>query len=372
MDRLNKIFRFRNILIALTCIAVFALLLSYLSIYIHPQTVRVLPLFGLAYWLIILGNVLLLVTWMIMRSKLYWVIIAAILIGGKLHFRTFCFGWDDANTTKKTELKLISYNVRLFDLYNPSPKESAQTRGQIFDFLQMQKGDIYCFQEFYHQEPPYGVNTIDSLQKLLKAEHVHTRLTRTTYGNQSFGVAIFSKHKMIRKGEVSFSEIDKTFNYCIYADIVKKLDTFRVYNVHLQSIHFQKDDYALFNEENSHAAEENSQAFKLVRKILQAYPIRAEQAKKVVAHMKSSPHPIIVCGDFNDTPMSYAYNQFNQSLVDAYRNTSIGLGSTYAGNVPAGRIDYIFHDQSMGSRNFVIQKEKLSDHYAISCTLFND
>ena len=70
--------------------------------------------------------------------------------------------------------------------------------------------------------------------------------------------------------------------------------------------------------------------------------------------------------------MSYTYNQFNRNLIDAYRNTSFGIGSTYTGKLPAGRIDYIFHSESLGSRNFVIQEKELSDHYAISCKIFKE
>ncbi|MFN5879874.1 MAG: hypothetical protein ACK44B_13465, partial [Flavobacteriales bacterium] len=75
---------------------------------------------------------------------------------------------------------------------------------------------------------------------------------------------------------------------------------------------------------------------------------------------------------FNDTPMSYSYNQFNRSLIDAFRNCSYGIGSTYVGKVPAGRIDYIFHTDDLSSSHFVIQKEAYSDHRAISCKIFKD
>ena len=67
---------------------------------------------------------------------------------------------------------------------------------------------------------------------------------------------------------------------------------------------------------------------------------------------------------------TYSYTIFNRTLTDAFRNTSKGIGATYAGKVPAGRIDYIFHDPLLGSKDFKIQEEELSDHYAISCTLF--
>ena len=84
----------------------------------------------------------------------------------------------------------------------------------------------------------------------------------------------------------------------------------------------------------------------------------------------SSNKNIIICGDFNDTPTSYCYNQFNSILTDAYRNTSFGIGSTYADISLPMRIDYIFHSENLGSQKFNIQKNKLSDHYAIDCNIF--
>ncbi len=370
-NKLRNILRFRNILNVLTIVALLALGLSYLSIFIHPKTINFLPLFGLTYWIIFVGNLLIMIAWFLYKSKMRWIVMIAILIGGTVPFRTFCFGWNDINSNNSNELKVTSYNVHLFDAYNPKAKDGFKTKSKIFDFLKSEKADIYCFQEFYHRNELKEYDTKDTLMKILGTNHLHTRFTNPDFKSQQYGVAIYSKHKIIRKGEISFSNIDKTYNYCIYVDIVKKSDTFRVYNVHLQSIQFQKDDYALFSDEDVQSGEDKSHAHKLIQKLLAAYPIRANQARKVMKHVRTSPHPVIVCGDFNDTPMSYAYNQFSVLLVDAYRNTSIGVGSTYAGRVPAGRIDYIFHDESMGSRNFVIQKEKLSDHYGISCTVFS-
>ncbi len=371
MKQLKRIFRLKNFLILGSVLSIIALLLSYLSVFVHPETIRYIPIFGLGY-LIILGiHLLLLFVWIFMKSRAWLLIMFGILLlGGNLHFRSISIGWDDENTLKSEEYKVLSYNVRLFDVYNQDPAKAKKNKKAIFNFLESSKADIYCFQEFYHQDGSDEYNTKEILSDRLNTPYHHARLSVSDYRKQSFGVAIFSKYEIVSQGEVSFDEVEKTFNYCIYVDIVAKKDTVRIYNVHLQSIHFQKDDYALFNEDNPQASNENSQAFKLLNKVLDAYPIRAEQAVKLTEHMKLSPHPIIVCGDFNDAPMSYTYNQFHRFLEDAFLNTSFGIGRTYAGKVPAGRIDYIFYDESMGSSNFVIQKEKLSDHYAISCSIF--
>ena len=371
MKQLKRIFRLKTILIVSSILSIAALLLSYLSVFVHPETIRLLPLFGLGYIIIAGIHIVLFLIWIFVKSKVWMLIMFGVfLLGGNLHFRSVSIGWDDENTLKSKEYKVLSYNVRLFDVYNADPKKAKENKESIFNFLESSKADVYCFQEFYHQEGSEDYNTKDLLSTRLKTPYNHVRLSVSDYKKQSFGVAIFSKHEIVSQGEVSFDEVEKTFNYCIYVDIVAKKDTVRIYNVHLQSIHFQKDDYALFNEENPQAASENSQAFKLLNKVLDAYPIRAQQAMKLTEHMKKSPYPIIVCGDFNDAPMSYTYNQFHRFLTDAFLSTSFGIGRTYAGKVPAGRIDYIFYDESMGSRNFVIQEEKLSDHYAISCSIF--
>jgi endonuclease/exonuclease/phosphatase family metal-dependent hydrolase len=77
-----------------------------------------------------------------------------------------------------------------------------------------------------------------------------------------------------------------------------------------------------------------------------------------------------VCGDFNDTPLSYTYQQFNSTLTDAFRNCGRGIGPTYVGRIPAGRIDYIFHSEDLNSTQFKIQEKSLSDHLAVSCKIF--
>ena len=148
------------------------------------------------------------------------------------------------------------------------------------------------------------------------------------------------------------------------------LETIKPLTADIRRYVYHEDDYALFDEKNVVSAEESSNVVKLIQKINQAFPVRAEQAAVIMEHLRNSPYKAVVCGDFNDTPLSYCYNQFNQILVDAYRNTSKGIGTTYAGRIPVGRIDYIFHSLKLGSKDFVIQQEALSDHYAIDCTIF--
>ena len=367
---LKRIFHWRLILNSVSIISVLSLLIGYCSPYIHPETASIIPLFGLAYPYILLANVLLLIFWMFLKSKWVLTISLTILLGGSLHFRTFTFGSNDS-FEDATELSIMSYNVRLFDRYNRNAREGNKTRSKILKHLDNEQPDVVCFQEFYQQDRTKQFITKDSIKLILKSVDTHERMMQKKKGRQYVGVALFSKYPIIKKGTLNFEKINN-HNYCIYADIVKSKDTFRVYNIHLESIRFKKDDYELFNPEDLASNEKHTKIYNLLNKVRNAYPKRAAQSEIITNHIKDSPYPIIVCGDFNDTPMSYTYNLFNSILCDAYRNTTKGVGSTYAGSIPIGRIDYIFHSESLGSRNFQIQRDKLSDHYAISCSILKE
>jgi endonuclease/exonuclease/phosphatase family metal-dependent hydrolase len=368
---MKKIFRFSTFLKFLTFICLAGLLFAYLTPFVHPNTFKILPFFGLAYPILLLFTILFLIIWIFVRSRMAILIGLVLVIGGKLHFRMIAIGNGTDEETETTEpLHVMSYNVRLFDLYNFSGTDRLKTRDEIFDFLRNESPDVVCFQEFYHQDKPTDFVTRDSIISFLGIKDYHERYAHKLRGRQNFGVAMLSRYPMIAKGDVMFEQQgSRDVNYCIYADIVKGNDTFRIYNIHLQSIRLEREDYSVFDD-----AEVKKPEVSMVRlmmdKLLIAYPKRADQARRVMEHVVTSPYPTIVCGDFNDTPMSYTYHQFNKSLIDAYRNTSFGIGSTYAGRVPAGRIDYIFHTKDLESSTFRIQDKVLSDHRAISCTIY--
>ena len=92
---------------------------------------------------------------------------------------------------------------------------------------------------------------------------------------------------------------------------------------------------------------------------------RAHQAQVVKAQIDLSPYPVIVTGDFNDTPVSYSYRKIRKGLNDSFVTSGYGAGFTYRGNYPPNRIDYILYDNALESRQFDIIKAKYSDHYPV-------
>lgn len=354
-----------------TFITLFGLLLAYICPFVHPATFWPLPFFGLAYPVILILAIILLVFGILMKSRMSILIIVVLLIGGKLHLRSISLPFNKQEMPEEQEsLKVLNYNVRLFDLYNYVDNKYAN-RNAIFKYLQEQDADVVCFQEFYQQDKPTVFPTKDTLMTLLGTKFSHERYSHKLKGRQNFGIAMFSKYPMISRGDVMFDDPENVDNnYCIYADIVKGIDTFRIYNVHFQSIKFQKDDYAIFGDNQEKTGVTKSTVKLMLDKLRIAFPKRADQARKVMEHIEQSPYEVVICGDFNDTPISYTYNIFYSRLVDAFRNSSSGIGATYAGKVPAGRIDYIFHSKKLNSANFIIQADAHSDHRAIQCEIW--
>ena len=360
---LKHIIRFSNYVRIGSIVLIISLLIAYLTPLIHPENLWLLPFFGLAYPILVAILFITIIYWLLMR-KWKWVLalLVLFLIGISYFLRLFAFGEViETPINAKTSLKILSNNVQIFDLYDENRQQKYQTRDSIFNYSIAQEPDVVCFQEFYNKDNPTDFQTIQLFKKEFKAVDYHQRFIYKPVGRQNFGVIMFSRLPVIAKGDVNFEYQDETnYNFCIYMDVVKNTDTFRIYNAHLQSFRISKiEDDTLKTEQIKGIAE----------KLRTAYPKRADQAMSIHEHIQNSPYPVIICGDFNDTPVSFVYNQFSSLLTDAFLNCGSGIGATYVGKLPAGRIDYIFHSSALVSIGFNIQKSYFSDHRAVSCTI---
>lgn len=285
--------------------------------------------------------------------------VVAILIGfypvtGYIQMNPF------AATAPEGSPKILSYNVRLFNLYNWS--ENIETRNKIFQFLHAEDAEIMCFQEFYFQENSTQFPTKDTLKNLFKGYHWHEKYTHEMRHQQYFGVVTMSEFPIVNRGEVPFDNDPN--NFCIYSDIVYQHDTMRIFNTHIGSIRLQQSDYSVFDEDKDEHSGRNEQA--IIDRLIVAFRKRELQALKILDAMEASPYPVLICGDFNDTPFSYVYRQFHKKYEDAFRVSGSGLGRTYIGKAPSFRIDYIFHDPSILTYEFTTHDVSLSDHRPIS------
>jgi len=140
-----------------------------------------------------------------------------------------------------------------------------------------------------------------------------------------------------------------------------------VFNFHLESVKFSKADYKFVSDFTETANPYSSNTKVILGKLRRAFKSRAKQANIVAAFIRESPYPVIVCGDFNDTPLSYVYKTVSAGLNDSFLEIGQGTGVSYAGGIPFLRIDYILHSKSLEAFRFNIHNVNYSDHYPISC-----
>jgi endonuclease/exonuclease/phosphatase family metal-dependent hydrolase len=350
---------------------IISLVLSYLAAYISPDKFWPIAFFGLAYPVIFLANIAFLVFWLIFRKK-YALIVAVFLLLGFNDFIKF------VQSSKKYELKelagafkVISFNVRDFDIYNYGKHWTYNftNRNKIFKFLKKEQPDILCFQE-YVNDVTGGFKTTDTLVKFLNAKNKYLVYTVNSRNLNYFGIGIYTKYPIIDTGKIEFKTISG--NICIYTDIKINSDTVRVYDVHFESIRLKPEDYIfseLSKKDNNKNADLRIRSERILSRIKRAFIARASEVRLVAESIKKCPYPVILCSDFNDTPTSYAYHTIASVLSDAFMESGNGIGQTYAGVYPSFRIDYIMHSKEFKAYNFETVEEEMSDHYPVKCFL---
>jgi len=351
----------RNIILIFNVLAALSICISYISVYVNPA-VSVLPAFlGLAYPVVLVVNIAFVIFWLMMKKWWALVSLGAIVVGWQTMSAFFQFNFDKPVEQHSEEaFKVLSYNVRLFDLYGWS--KNTDTRGNIFEFIEMEDADIMCFQEYY-SNPEKNLNITDTIVNKQKADFSHVVFANAEGKQYHFGVATFSFFPIVNKKEIQF---ENSNSICIISDLKINDDTVRVFNAHLQSVKFGFTDYNFIDSiELKDEQQQIHGVFQILRKLKAAYIIRAEQAKIIAAEINNSPYEVIVCGDFNDTPVSYVYRTIKGELTDAFIETGWGVGNTYNGLLPALRIDYILHSNKLVSYNFRKTNVKYSDHFPV-------
>ena len=361
MGKKKRVNFFSASMTVLNIIAVVALLLAYLCPKLSPEQYKGLVFCGLCYPYILIVNILFAIFWIILRSKKCLLSLITILLGWSFCSRWIQFG-EKTQNNKDSCIKILSYNVQTFGLY--AKKINTNKRDSIFALIETENADIMCFQEYYHGNEQYFPNTSLLKQKM---GNLYTYMSLDNH----LGVVTFSKFPIINSGEIPFQKENQS-NRAIFCDIVVHEDTLRVYNIHFQSVFLNEEDYIFAQQATSLNELSNDElkqgSLRLMRKVQKGSAKRAKQAEILNEHIAKSPYKSIVCGDFNDVPCSYTYNQICRKLhlKDAFVESGKGVGTTLqVAPKLSFRIDYIFHHKDLQSFDFQVIDYKASDHYPI-------
>ncbi len=358
---------FKSIVTLISFLAALVLLFSVLTAYINPTHAWILAFMGLGFAFFWVLNLILAVFWILKRRWQFLFPVIVLLITYSHWNNTF--QWKGKETGDEIELgkplSVMSFNVRMLDYYNWTGVKDAHEK--IFDLIRKENPDVLCIQEFYSTtgNGPFSEHHILARLNQYKYKHIEYRSEKRERRN--FGLVTFSKYPIVERGNLKF---EQTSNFSIHTDIEVKGQRIRVFNNHLESIRFTSKHLNFLDSLNYKNDKERREGIKEISgKMRLAFKHRADQAEKIGRHISHSPYPAVVCGDFNDAPVSYVYRQMRGKLKDAFVESGWGFGGTYNGNLPSFRIDFIFHDERFDSYNFRKLNVNYSDHYPIMATL---
>jgi endonuclease/exonuclease/phosphatase family metal-dependent hydrolase len=346
----------------LTGLVAVGVVLSWAARWIDPHSYGVMSAAGLFMPALFVCNCLLLLYWAIRWRWGVWIPLAVFVVGVwsvTLFFRPE-FTRDHSSASRDRSLvSVATYNVR--GMMRPVEGWAGRVRssmGDVIGVVDSLRPDILCIQEFQ--------STRDNPKSRFDEELPSYNYKRVRYNikggaaDLGWGNAIYSKFPITNSGHIDF---EGTSNSILWVDVAVRRDTMRVFCAHLQTTAIKvEDERYIVGGDFVGDSTRNSRVKSMLGKLTRGYVVRAEQADTLASCIALSPHPVVVCGDFNDTPMSYAYRRVSRRLRDAFREAGKGYGYTYRGFFDMLRIDYVLHSREFECVEYASPSFDASDH----------
>ena len=333
---MKKLSFFEKFLFLINTLVALLFLISLGLPYVKPTLFSYFSIFSLFTPLIISLNILFMFFWIAKLKKQFMLSLIVLLLGND-SLKSFVNFSNNSKFIADNEFSIISYNVRLFNIYNWIKKDNVTKK--IKDFLKNKNADIICLQEYQNAD--------------FKLDNYLYKYEKLRGDNLKYGQAIFSKYPIINKGSIDFNSPS---NNAIFSDIKINNDTIRIYNIHLESFSFEKEiELRGLNKNNE----------KIMNDVSKTFIIQQNQVELIKKSIKKSPYRVIVSGDFNNTAFSYIYKELSSNLNDSFKEKGNGFGITFNYNFIPLRIDFILSDKVLKTNYFKTHNINLSDHEPI-------
>lgn len=345
-------------IITTVCIICFAL--SYSASFIPPDSWILPTYFGMAYPIFWCGTVILAIIWILRHKYIVSLLLAGLLVLTFPNWRNSMVINKITDVAADTEtFSILTYNVMLFDF--------QKQIDNILDFIAESDADIVALQEFgYYFNNKNKEKLFSGIEALYPYRQITYKAKNKRY---CIGTAILSRYPIINSRKINY---ESDYNLSTYSDIVIDDDTIRLINNHLESNKLNANDKKL-----AQLLREDPTSDDVVKtgndvrlKLGAAAQKRTAQAQAVRHEINRSPYPVIVVGDFNDTPQSYTYHLLAQNLNDVYSLAGPwGYRWSYNRDGLYFRIDHILADRAFTPVKAEIGKVKYSDHYPLKAEI---
>lgn len=379
MRVLRKLIRFIAMIIN-TMVVIWLFICSYASIKDPNGAASLWSLWSFTTFFAWIANLLFVFYWLVISRKKWRLIYSFLAL--VLTYQTWqpIMAWNyfGSNNTTSTEtgIKIMSWNVHMFDLGEWTEDETSQTK--ILQFIEEEDPDVLVLQEFYWDSKISSIPYTEIIQQQ-GYPHVHF-CTETSFPKRRLNISATQK-EMINVGMVVFSkfplvngenfDLSDGRSKLLYTQVViDSLHSIDLASVHLTSTGIKEDDIEFIEEikhNPQHNEEQKSKSKHVARKLMNATAERAVLANEIAEIISLFENPTILVGDFNDIPSSYVYRKIRGPLGDAFAEKGAGLGRTFEKIFPTLRIDYILFDsQNLKVEGYYKENIGYSDHYPIS------
>lgn len=340
----------------LSLVAGVLLVLTYLVPFIHPESVWFFPVLGLVAPGVYLACVLLtlywIVRWRVVRAGVMLLVIVPGIFEVSLFYKPQLRRDYGEPSYDRSVFKVMTCNVRNF--YGDNGRSSVE---DFLKFIQLQDPDIICLQE-------YNARLAESSAyfPLLIEKYDNVAVGRTQAPDSLYGapLVIYSKFPVIRSGAVLSPRES------VWVDLQMDDDTVRIFNNHLRSTAIKaSDDDFITNHRYLSDSTREDRIRSIVGRFRENSVLRASQVDSIARKIDATRYRSIVCGDFNDTPMSYVYRTMAEGLNDAFRESGSGYSHTFRGFFNTLRIDYVLSSEGFENISYEVPEAGFSDHLPV-------
>jgi len=366
-----RTFTKRSLVILNLVVAVFFLIGCY-AVFFNSPHFWPLGLFNLSAFYLLLILLFFILFWLFAKIKYALIGMVAIALAWRPLQHLVQLRQAPNFVLKKhpANLRVMSWNIEHFAILenktNPGKKE------QMLELIRQYNPDVLCLQEAVASDSISGaINYLPDIMNRLNMSYYHYSYNRKIDfdSKHHFGILILSKLPLASRHTLSHAPNDYNSIFQ-YVDIVKEQDTFRLFNIHLQSLKFSESNRIYLDKPEMESKEDIENSKSIIGKYRTGFIKKYVQSNRVKKAINNSPYPVIVCGDFNDVPNSYAYSTIGKGLKNAFTEKGTGIGRTFVSISPTLRIDNIFVDKRFTVEQYVRIKRNLSDHYAIAADVF--